>query len=172
MELAYDGWNDLRPEIEGVAPQIVEPLPVMGGMYVAQGHQSIRKTRVQTYTQRPSLFPPHLSRILVVPQANELDVAQMAVGRPFHELELRHQHGLKPSAEPHLLRREPWPQRPACASGRFTNGHNRISSLRNSRHSFARDAGVKPLRVRPTYTSRSPSKWPKIKPSKVLAAVV
>jgi hypothetical protein len=52
---------------------------------------------------------------------------------------------------------KPSPHRPARASGRLANGQVVVSSPRNRFAKSWRKAGVKPLRVRETYTSRSPS---------------
>ena len=51
----------------------------------------------------------HLPRVLVLPQRDKPAVPQVSVRGPFQELELRHQHRLKPSALLHLLGGEALP---------------------------------------------------------------
>src|SRR5688572_12769666 len=61
-----------------------------------------RSTDARGYDWR-SLFPPHFPRRLVVAHAAECGVAQMLVGRPFHELDFHHDLRLHPAQDFHFL---------------------------------------------------------------------
>lgn len=56
----------------------------------------------------PRLFlPPHIPRLLVLPQPNKAGVPQVVIGRDLQELELPHQHRPQPLALLHPCRRQP-----------------------------------------------------------------
>ena len=69
------------------------------------------------------LLSNDLSRVLIRPQADELDVANVVRVRPFEEFEIRNQLGLYPNALSHLRGGQSLTHLPLFASGKFTNGH-------------------------------------------------
>ena len=103
------------------------------------------------------LFPAHVLRFLIVPKRYKLAVPQVRVLVHSTNSNCPTSTGFSHRHSAIFGAVSPAPQRPAFFSGRFANGHSLISSGLSFLNSSARDAGVKPLRVRAAYIRLAPS---------------
>jgi hypothetical protein len=97
------------------------------------------------------LNPPHLSRVLILPESNEPRVPS-AVGARLGSTRSNWptSNGRSHRQTPIFSAVNPSPHRPLLVSGRFANGYSAVSKARNLLNSSSLDAAVKPFRVRAT----------------------
>jgi hypothetical protein len=116
---------------------------------------------VIAYGLVPLCFIPVAAGMIASPRANRF--VGCVFTAPVNRFGFSHRHSSIFAAV------NPAPQRPAFFSGRLENGQSVISKGFSFLNSSARDAGVKPFRVRAAYMSLRSSWYPMTRASKFLS---